>query len=58
LRLHFHNELKVWHMKKSYPVTSDNLITRRKFGKTADLARAAGAQSSETRWVAGVRFRF
>jgi copper resistance protein B len=27
-----------------------------KFGETADLARAAGEDSSETRWVAGLRF--
>jgi len=27
-----------------------------KFGKTADLARAAGEKTDETRWVAGVRF--
>jgi uncharacterized protein involved in copper resistance len=45
-------------MKKSYPVTSGNLITRRKFGEAADLARAAGAQSTETCWVADVRVRF
>ena len=29
-----------------------------KFGKTADLARAAGEKTDETRWVAGVRFWF
>jgi hypothetical protein len=29
-------------MKKSYPVTSGNLITRRKFGEAADLAHAPG----------------
>lgn len=29
-----------------------------KFGGTADLARAAGEKTSETRWVAGVRFWF
>ncbi|MCK9201769.1 MAG: copper resistance protein B [Gallionella sp.] len=29
-----------------------------KFGGTADLARAAGVKSRETRWVAGVRFWF
>ena len=29
-----------------------------KFGETADLARAAGERSAETRWVAGVRFWF
>ncbi len=29
-----------------------------KFGKTADLARAAGERTDETRWVAGVRFWF
>lgn len=29
-----------------------------KFGKTADLARAAGEKTGETRWVAGVRFWF
>lgn len=29
-----------------------------KFGKTADLARADGEKSGETRWVAGVRFWF
>lgn len=29
-----------------------------KFGETADLARAGGEQSSETRWVAGLRFWF
>ena len=27
-----------------------------KFGKTADLARAEGSKSGETRWVAGLRF--
>jgi copper resistance protein B len=27
-----------------------------KFGKTADLARNSGANTSDTRWVAGVRF--
>lgn len=30
----------------------------RKFGTTADMARAAGAKASETRWVAGVRIWF
>lgn len=30
----------------------------KKFGKTADLARAAGEMANETRWVAGVRFWF
>lgn len=29
-----------------------------KFGETADLARAAGERTDETRWVAGVRFWF
>ena len=29
-----------------------------KFGKTADLARAEGEKTGETRWVAGVRFWF
>lgn len=29
-----------------------------KFGKTADLARAAGEKIDETRWIAGVRFWF
>ena len=29
-----------------------------KFGKTADLVRAAGTPTGETRWVAGVRFWF
>lgn len=29
-----------------------------KFGETADLARAAGERTEETRWVVGVRFRF
>ena len=29
-----------------------------KFGRTADLARAAGEATDETRWVAGVRFWF
>jgi len=29
-----------------------------KFGETANLVRAAGAKTSETRWVAGVRFWF
>jgi len=29
-----------------------------KFGQTADLARAEGEKSAETRWVAGVRFWF
>lgn len=29
-----------------------------KFGQTADLARAAGEKTNETRWVAGVRFWF
>lgn len=29
-----------------------------RFGETADLARAAGERSRETRWVAGVRFWF
>jgi len=29
-----------------------------KFGETADLARVAGSKTSETRWVAGVRFWF
>jgi len=29
-----------------------------KFGETANLARAAGAKASETRWVAGMRFWF
>lgn len=29
-----------------------------KFGETADLERAAGERSAETRWVAGVRFWF
>ncbi len=29
-----------------------------KFGQTADLARAAGETTNETRWVAGVRFWF
>ena len=29
-----------------------------KFGKTSDLARAAGEKTDETRWVAGVRFWF
>lgn len=29
-----------------------------KFGKTADLARAGGERTAETRWVAGVRFWF
>jgi copper resistance protein B len=29
-----------------------------KFGKTADMARAAGEKTDETRWVAGVRFWF
>ena len=29
-----------------------------KFGQTADLVRAAGEKTSETRWVAGVRFWF
>lgn len=29
-----------------------------RFGKTADLARAAGEGADETRWVAGVRFWF
>lgn len=29
-----------------------------KFGKTADLARDAGASTGETRWVTGVRFWF
>lgn len=30
----------------------------RKFGQTADLARAGGERTAETRWVAGVRFWF
>ena len=30
----------------------------RKFGETADLTRAAGGRTSDTRWVAGVRFWF
>ena len=29
-----------------------------KFGQTADLARAGGERTAETRWVAGVRFWF
>lgn len=29
-----------------------------KFGRTADLARAGGERTAETRWVAGVRFWF
>lgn len=29
-----------------------------KYGETADLARAAGAATDETRWVAGLRFWF
>lgn len=29
-----------------------------KFGRTADLVRAAGEKADETRWVAGVRFWF
>lgn len=29
-----------------------------KFGETANMARAAGTKSSETRWVAGIRFWF
>jgi copper resistance protein B len=29
-----------------------------KFGQTADLARAEGASTRETRWVAGLRFWF
>jgi copper resistance protein B len=29
-----------------------------KFGETANFAREAGAKTSETRWVAGVRFWF
>jgi len=29
-----------------------------KFGRTADLVRAAGEKTDETRWVAGVRFWF
>lgn len=34
-------------------------VTRdRSFGRTADLARAAGRDSRETRWVAGVRLFF
>lgn len=31
---------------------------KRKFGATADLARAAGSRTSDTRWAAGVRFWF
>lgn len=34
------------------------IVRERKFGRTADLARAAGAEASETRFVAGIRLWF
>lgn len=34
------------------------LVRERKFGSTADLARANGADADDTRWVAGIRLSF
>jgi copper resistance protein B len=34
------------------------VVREKKFGSTADFARAAGADTDDTRFVAGIRFWF
>jgi len=44
--------------EESIPLPYIGVERSSKFGEKADLARAAGERSAETRWVAGVRFWF